>query len=377
MNIASIVNAGHDSVGLEQALALQLEQLLTRVPWLRGWKVRPVDRDRPWDFRASGPVAGGGEAVLCVECKTSNFQPSGFSALVKRHCAAGQRVSRRVLAMPRVSPRMAALCQEHDWSWFDLAGNCRLEIPGVLLIERSGNEPVKTAPRSGANLGTPEAERVIRALLAPEHAGQRWTQRQMVAHFSAPSSAVSAPSLALVNKVVQHLRNQAFLERLAHGGFRVVDYDGLLRAWREAYRFHLHSRQRFFTLLQGRALHDRLHALASVAERSVAYAAFSAADFQAPAVRQPRTWLYLEPGLEQQFRAAIEAKAVDSGENIVVLFPRDRGVFYRLDAGSNRLACTNAVQTYIDLAHAGGRGDEAAEAVLQQCLKPAWQAESR
>ena len=29
------------------------------------------------------------------------------------------------------------------WSWYDLAGNCRLEIPGVLLIERSDNEPVR------------------------------------------------------------------------------------------------------------------------------------------------------------------------------------------------------------------------------------------
>lgn len=62
--------------------------------------------------------------------------------------------------MPRVSRRMAALCQDHGWSWYDLAGNCHLEIPGVLLIERSG-----------ANLSTPAAARVVRALLAPENAG--------------------------------------------------------------------------------------------------------------------------------------------------------------------------------------------------------------
>jgi hypothetical protein len=35
------------------------------------------------------------------------------------------------------------------------------------------------------------------------------------------------------------------------------------------------------------------------------------------------------------------------------------------------------VQTYVDLAHAGGRGEEAAEAILNQRLKPAWSAASR
>jgi hypothetical protein len=99
---------------------------------------------------------------------------------------------------------------------------------------------------------------------------------------------------------------------------------------------------------------------------------FSAADLQAPAVRQPRTWLYLNPSLEEAFQTGLEAKPVDTGENLVVLLPNDPGVFYRLDAGNKRLPCTNAVQTYVDLAHAGGRGEEAADAVLQQRLKAAW-----
>jgi hypothetical protein len=104
-----------------------------------------------------------------------------------------------------------------------------------------------------------------------------------------------------------------------------------------------------------------------------AYAAFSASDFQAPHVRQPKTWLYLSPSLDDEFRTVVEAKPVDSGENIVVLFPEDDGVFYQGDdgtVGNNRLVCTNLVQTYVDLWHCGGRGEEAAEALLEQRLKP-------
>ena len=91
-------------------------------------------------------------------------------------------------------------------------------------------------------------------------------------------------------------------------------------------------------------------------------------------MRQPRTWLYLDPNIEKEFQSAIEAKSVDSGENLVVLLPDDAGVFYRAEPGSNRAASTNAVQTYVDLAHSGSRGEEAADAILQQRLKPAWSA---
>ena len=91
-------------------------------------------------------------------------------------------------------------------------------------------------------------------------------------------------------------------------------------------------------------------------------------------MRQTRTWLYVAPNAEAEFQVAVEAKPVDSGENLVVLISDDSGVFYLAEPGRNRLACTNAAPTYVDLAHGGGRGEEAAEAILQQRLKPAWSA---
>jgi hypothetical protein len=71
----------------------------------------------------------------------------------------------------------------------------------------------------------------------------------------------------------------------------------------------------------------------------------------------------------------IEAKPVDSGENVLVLIPDDDGVFYMANGGyvsEHRMACTNPVQTYVDVFHCGGREQEAAEAVLEQRLKPEW-----
>jgi hypothetical protein len=282
-----------------------------------------------------------------------------------------------VLALPFVSPRVAELCAEHGWGWFDLAGNHRLDIPGLLHLQHTGNAPVHQRPRPTANLGTPEAGRVIRALLLPDNAGMRWTQRYMGKHFGELKRPIREPSLGLVNKIVRHLRDEAFIEEFPDVGFRLRDPLKLLFTWRDAYRFERHERRGYFTLLQGKALRAAFFKLDGYSGGFTAYAAFSAAEFQAPHVRQPKTWLFVAEREIPRFEELVEAKPVDSGENLVVLIPDDEGVFYMGDAGmtgENRMACTNEVQTYVDLWHCGGRGKEAAEALLEQRLKPEWKA---
>lgn len=363
---------------LEKALAAKLEELLRGVDWLRGWQVEHVGgaSDAGFDLLATVPLPGGDKAALCVECK-AELRPSVFRMLADRIFSpeGHPKVVVPVLALPWVSPRVAELCAEHGWSWFDLAGNHRLDVPGLLHLQHTGNESVQVRPRPTANLSTREAGRVIRALLLPEHAGMRWTQRHMEGHFGELPTPIPEPSLGLVNKVVRHLRDEAFIESTEDGGFRLRDPLKLLFAWRDAYRFERHERRGYFTLLQGKKLRDALAGLGLQTGGFAAYAAFSAAEFQAPHVRQPKTWLYVREQEDSKFEKLVEAKRVDSGENLVVLIPDDDGVFYLGDGGmmgDNRMSCTNAVQTYVDLYHCGGRGEEAAEALLNQRLKPEW-----
>lgn len=371
--MADSVNTRRPSgAALEMALVARLQELLGSVTWLKGWKVGRVgdSTEAGFDLLATVPIPGGGQAALCVECR-SELRPNVFRMNADKAFSPGgqSKVVIPVLALPWVSPRVAELCAEHGWSWFDLAGNHRVEIPGVLRLQHTGNDPVHGRPRPAANLSTPEAGRVIRALLLPDHAGKRWTQRDMQAHCQ------PAVSLGLVNKVVRHLRDEAFLEVGADGGFRLREPLKLLFAWRDAYRFDRHDRRGYFTLLQGKKLRDALAELGPRTGGHAVYAAFSAADFQAPNVRQPKTWLYVRASDIPLFEDILEAKPVDSGENLMVLIPGDEGVFYLADGGTmgdDRLACTNEIQTYVDLSHCGGRGEEAAEALLTKRLKPAW-----
>ena len=105
-------------------------------------------------------------------------------------------------------------------------------------------DPAQAATGSG-NSQTPDKS----TTLLPHPDTPWWLSGQL-------GASIPAPSLALVNKVVQHLRDQAFVKPLATGGFQLSDPEGLLREWRAAYRVDRHSRHRLFTLLEGRALHD-------------------------------------------------------------------------------------------------------------------------
>ena len=362
---------------LEQALAAKLEELLGSVSWLRNWHIRRLGgaSDLGYDIEATLSLPEG-KTLLAIECK-KELRPSTFHALAQRKISVRGRPRSivPVLAMPFVSPRVADLCVQHGWSWYDLAGNCHIDVPNAVRLDRRGNEPVHPRTRPTANLSTPEAARVIRALLASENSRRRWTQRSMATHFGPLQPPVPEPSLGLVNKVVKHLRDEAFIELLPDRGFQLRDPQKLLIAWRDVYRFDRHERRNYFTLMQGKQLRDALARLDLDAGGFAAYAAFSAADSQAPHVRQPKTWIYVDGEYVKRLEELVEAKRVESGDNLVVLIPDDPGVFYMADGsivGEQRLPSTNPVQTYVDLFHCGGRGEEAAEALLEQNLKLRW-----
>jgi hypothetical protein len=351
-----------------EAFARALEAQLAAVSWLRGGKIkRSTAKSTGYDLFMELPLPHGGKAALCVACK-KEMRPSVFLSLAERSFSPPGKPALvlPLLALPWVSPRMAELCLQHGWSWYDLAGNCHLDVPGLLRLERTGNKAEWTRPRSGANLGTSEAGRVLRVLLHTANTGRSWTQRELQSHIH------PAVSLGLVNKVVRHLREEALIVAGKDGGIFVPDPRTLLFAWRDAYRFDKHQRMDYFTLLQGAKLRDALAAFALGTGGFAAYAGFSAAELQAPHVRQAKTWLYVREQDLSLFERKVEAKPVDSGGNLVLLLPNDEGVFYLTDRSADRMPCTNDVQTYVDLYHSAGRGEEAAEALLHQRLEVEW-----
>ena len=354
-----------------------LEQMLRETELFATTKIDyPDETDRGYDLRLVGTTKGGGGAHVefLVECKVEP-RPVHFPyANIAREFLDGKtkRAKVPVLAAPVIGPRMADVCWDHGWGWFDLAGNVRISVPGILYLERQGDESKEARPPVRANLSTHASARIIRILLDPENAHREWSQLDLNLHVGDLKNpeGLTPPSLGLVNKVVRKLIDGAFLTETERG-VKVADAASLLKAWTDVYRFD-HQQFSYFTLLKGPALRSALAQLESVSGGHAAYASFSAAERLAPSVRQPKTWLYVADRHLNDFARLAEAKVVDSGANLTVLLPRDDGVFYGQRGGSGDLAWTGPVQTYVDLRHSGGRGEEAAEAILEMQLKPAW-----
>ena len=358
------------SAALERQLAERLRQLLGTSQDFGKWEVtqNPSASQRAFDIEATTRLPQGPRIELWVECKAEP-RPVHFPYvnLTQRSQAMKPSLIRvPVLAAPVIGPRMAEVCQQHGWSWFDLAGNCRLSVPGRLHIERHGLKSVQREPKAGANLGTPEASRVLRAMLLPKPNVSFWTQRDL------QDRCRPGVSIGLVNKVLSHLRAEKFVEKDTKGLYQVRDASGLLGAWRQAYQFHRVQQVRLFSLKRPAEIAKTLQDLRPPGDVMVSYAAFSAADIQAPAVRQPKTWLMVSAGKVEKVIAALAAKEVDSGDNLVLLVPPDDGPFYEPEQRAGNLPCTNPLQTYLDVSHLAGRGEEAAEAILNQVIKPAW-----
>lgn len=358
---------------LETQLAAQLRELLSNVVDFGDWTVseNPAEFGRTYDLRAVAQRPDGPHIELLVDCK-ANPRPVHFpyASVERQFPVTGESTTRiRVLAAPVIGPKMAKTCWEHGWSWFDLTGNCRLSIPGCLYIEREGLKSEHRIPKPPVNLGTPEASRVLRAMLSPQQEAIFWTQRDL------QDRCEPGVSLGLVNKIVTHLREENYL-KTDRGHYRIRDWLGLLAAWSQAYQFHRLRQIPLFTLKRPPESLNALQGINAPEKVRVAHAAFSAAEIQAPAVRQPKSWLMVSAECVDEVIAALEAKEVSSGDNLVLLVPPDPGPFSGPDTREGVLPCTNPLQTYLDLSHLSGRGEEAAEAILNQVLKPEWEAQN-
>jgi hypothetical protein len=334
-------------------------------------------------FVAGVKLPAGPHLEFLVECK-SQPRPSQVpeapggtrdtdvpSVAVEREFAKNhtlKRVRSWVLAAPFVSPRLAEVCWDRGWGWFDLAGNCRLSLPGLLYVERKGNPPVHQSARAEANLGTPEAARVLRALLNSEPAALCWKSQRDLQKATEP-----AVSLGLVNKIVSHLRSEGHLANDGADGLRVVDPEKLLLAWRDAYRPDRLVRAEWFTLLKAPEIEKAMRELNRGGETRIAWAAFSAAERQAPMVRQPKYWLMASEAQTEWIHATLKATPVESGANLILLVAPDPGYLAAAKEEDRAGPCTHPLQTFLDTWHAGGRGQEAAQAVLERRLRPSWE----
>lgn len=93
----------------------------------------------------------------------------------------------------------------------------------------------------------------------------------------------------------------------------------------------------------------------------IALASFSAAEWIAPYGRTSTLFLWSKQKDVDELRERFQLSPSSKGENVVVSLTQDSGVFFDMFEAEGRIRCTSPLQTYLDLAKSGERGEEAAE----------------
>jgi len=259
---------------------------------------------------------------------------------------------------PYISPQAAEICVKEGFGFADLAGNCLLSFDQVFISKEGRKNPL-ARKRDLRSLYSPKAERVLRVLLSVP--GQWWKVQSL-----ADTAGVSLGQSFNVKKL---LADREWIETRPKG-FRLTAPANLLAEWKENYDFRRSTVREYYTL---RPIADIERTLAEDCERNkVAYAlaGFSSAARYAPTVRYQRVMAYVLGDFSGVTRR-LELKPVTSGANVNLISPYDEGVFYGAQL-KDAAKVTSPVQTYLDLRQIKGRGEEAADFLMQQVIQPTW-----
>ena len=313
-----------------------------------GWTADVVARIRPAGQRTS--------LILNVETK-SRITPAEALATLDRMKAAKPEGT-LVLCVPAISERVAEMCRQRGIGYLDEAGNCRISGPG-LFLHIHGHRNARPDTRPTVDVFATKSSRIIRVLLT--HPKRGWQVQALAAEAQV--------SLGLASKTKRALVEQAFAEE-RDGLLYPRQPEQLLREWSKRYSLSRSKRFELFTLDKLQDAEQRIAEWCRSKSLQCVLTQFSGAWRIAPMVRYNRAAIYVE-SVPRQLSGELGLKPVSTGANLVVWTPFDPSVFYD-QREMNGVSVASPIQLYLDLIGEPGRGEEAAQEILEKAIKPTW-----
>jgi len=292
---------------------------------------------------------------LLIEIKSLGQPKQARHAVNQLRTISSQEVrSYPVFIAPYISPATAELCRKSDIGYADFAGNCRLAFNDVYIFREGCSNPY-ISKRKLKSLYQPAASRVLRVLLANSKKAWKVAQLQQEANVS----------IGTVSNVRNALLDREWIQK-GIDGIQLSDPGSLLNDWSNHYSFRKNTIYDFYSLKSIAEIENE------IADQGVQYAltAFSAAARWAPSVRSNRVFAYISKDIEV-LAEKLNLKSVPSGANVTLLKPYDDGVYYGSEM-MNDVRIVAPIQTYLDLMSLRGRGEEAAQHLLENVIQQQW-----
>jgi hypothetical protein len=350
--------------GLERDAADRLAVVLRDVPFLSTATIRREGTrgDSRIDFILTVRSQALRNRLVCQVKSSGQPRVAREACLELQDYARSDKRDYPVFIAPYVSPAAAAICDQYEVGYFDLAGNCRLAFDQV-YIRREAFPNRSVQRRDLRSLYSPKSERVLRVLLT---AGKRtWRMQELAAQ-----ARVSLGQVANVKKL---LSDREWIETEA-AGFRLRSLNDavlpMLTEWAGNYRIERSTASEYYSLNPIPRTEAELADASRRMKAQLAFSGFSGAARFAPAVRYQRVTAYVLGDLPV-LADRLGLKPVSSGANVTLVEPYDEGVLYAATEIEGA-PVVSPVQLYLDLKQTKGRGEEAASAILEEVIKLVW-----
>ena len=267
--------------------------------------------------------------------------------------------SRCMLIAPYISPDSAELLKNSGLNYMDLSGNCYVAADMIYIsVEGKSNQYIPK--RSNKNIfarSSIKSAIVLKTLLNDPY--REWQVQELV--------EMTGTSLGMISNIKTYLIENNWAEKV-NSRFRLKNIQDMLREWARVYNLKAEQTDEYYSLDRisdfeaGLSLRNNNHGT------TVALGSFSAAARYAPTVRYNKTFVYIELQDKQEFIRDFGLKKVESGGNVIIctIYDQTMTMFAR---EINNSIVTSPVQTILDLFSHAGRGEEAAEAIIQKEFK--------
>lgn len=255
---------------------------------------------------------------------------------------------------PYISESSAETLRENGYGYMDLSGNCYILTKRIIIHVRGmKNQFVKLRTKKNYfSKSASVASAIMRTILNDYQ--KVWQVKEL--------SEITGKAIGSVSNVKSFLLDHAWVKELSDG-FRIRDVKEMLYAWAKDYQ---KKDARTFEYYSFDTIPDIEAAIAEwndIHGATAMLGSFSAAVRYAPAVRYNKVYVYVEQQDLEEFLVDLNLEQVTSGGNVVITIPHDETpcMFSHKINGD---IVTSPVQTVIDLLISGGRGEEAADAII-------------
>lgn len=219
------------------------------------------------------------------------------------------------------------------------------------------------------NIFDTKSSRIIRVLLSSP--SRTWVLRELAGEASL--------SLGMAYYVTSSLVEAGYMIRNDSSKLTLTDPQRLIRRW-AAYNNYL-SANKFFEYYtfdaEFEAFLSRFSSVPDSLKDAYALTLHAGAWLVAPYVRPTDFHIYVHPRLSKKeltaFAQSLKLSPIERSGNVRLVSPYDEGVFYG-SALIDNVRVVSSVQLYVDLYSFPGRGEEAAEKLLDKITKE-WKTE--